>query len=607
MVSIESVGRDACARIMRAVEDGVSDLVVAARSANPVSIQLLEADLASARERARAQEITISDMKRDFARQTSSLELELTNSRKALQEHERELPKLKANASVAENQVTNMQSLLQQHDTTISKLKSEAMHQTIVMQVDLAKAQDTVRSQRSELESLKREVANVSMVDVHRRLTESREAELKAKEALAAETIKVAEMKSNHVDDVSKLRMQRDQDIVRLTCESAKNAEAQRQELFELKTLLETERSRNHATPQDITQKLTRAIEAEANANKAIADERARTACLKLEHHIELHALRTVVNDEKAQTLARIDVAVKDEREKFRIQSDSMMAQLGKQGGEIELLKAMNALLQKQAPKSTPGEIGTAGEDEIEGFLKTAFGGFMTVRNVSKIGQGHEMDLELTTRDGSIKIRIDVKNGQTIQEQEITRFYSDILEIKPTPTAAILFTRCALKCINPDTLSLNIDKKRRDGTLVIQIGCWAREMLIESIIDVVVERKMDLAAENKTAKPSKGIKEIGKTIEALSDVVIAQNKTIAAIHKTAVSAKSEMAERSRIAAETLRMAHSANPAAVREEVIATFEKKTPKRGRGHPQKYTSFFADVDSDGSDRPKKRSKRK
>ena len=61
----------------------------------------------------------------------------------------------------------------------------------------------------------------------------------------------------------------------------------------------------------------------------------------------------------------------------------------------------------------TAGEIGSAGETEIEQFLQHAFGGYIIVRNVSKIGQGRQLDLEATTGDLAISIRIDTKAAST--------------------------------------------------------------------------------------------------------------------------------------------------------------------------------------------------
>jgi len=616
MTSLESVARDTCARIMRVVEGGVADLVTAAQNANPLSTQLLESELASAKERIRQYEISINDLKRERARQSSSADLELAKTRKALQEHEHLIPKLRLDVVATEHQLSTTQSLLQQHENTIGTLKAEAMRQTITLKVDLEKAHDTLKAKEKELASLNQHVSTGSSIDVHQRLSESRESEMKAKESLSIEIAKLAEIRSFHREEVYTLKMQRDIDIQRLSSETAKLNDiriTQRDENLELKNQLSNERSRNGSQStvdtMAVHHRLQKSVEDEAKATIALAKELARSADLQRTHHEELSNLKLQLVEQRLKNESIVGDAVRAEREKLRIQSDSMMEQIGKQGGAIEVLKATNSLLQKQAErttKMTPGELGTAGEDEIELYLRSAFGGFMTVRNVSKIRQGHEMDLLLITRDGSVTIRVDVKNGQTVQEDEITRFYGEVTSLKPPPDAAIMFMRCALKCVNAESSTQNVDRKRRDTTFVIQIGSWSKEMLIESIISVIVDRKIELSSDSKHPRNLKGTKEIGKTVESLSTVIVAQNQTIAHIHQVTARGNADMAAHTRNAAECPRLAHSANATVIPEAVLTRFEKKIPKRPRGKPptiKKSKSFFSDTDSDDSDQPNRK----
>lgn len=252
-------------------------------------------------------------------------------------------------------------------------------------------------------------------------------------------------------------------------------------------------------------------------------------------------------------------------------------------------------------PKMLPGEQGNVGEAEIEELLKRALGCFMSVRNVSKVGQGHELDLELLSRDGKIRIRIDVKNSYNtyLPEAEINRFYNDVDGLKPAITAGILFMRPGLR--TADT-SMRIVEKRNQ-TVVYQIGWWATDLLIETIHEIIVNEKMQ---EKADAVLITGEKQINEAFRHLSQLVSFQNKLAAKTLETVEEWKSIGAELNRTTAEKLRAAHTLNPNAITAQTLREFEQHIPKRKRGGKPNISNFFLDLaeedDSSSSKRVKK-----
>jgi len=235
--------------------------------------------------------------------------------------------------------------------------------------------------------------------------------------------------------------------------------------------------------------------------------------------------------------------------------------------------------------KMLPGEQGNVGEAEIEGLLRRALGSFMMVRNVSKVGQGHELDLELTSRDGTVRIRIDVKNSYNtyLPEAEIIRFYNDVDGLKPPISAGILFMRPGLR--SADTSGRLVEK--RGPTYVYQIGWWATDLLIETIHEIVVNVRMQ---QKTDAVVVTGERQINDAFRHMSQLVSFQNRLAAKTLETVEEWKSIGAELNRTTAEKLRLAHTVNPNAITSQTLRDFEQSIPKRKRGGKPKLGSAFA-----------------
>lgn len=266
-------------------------------------------------------------------------------------------------------------------------------------------------------------------------------------------------------------------------------------------------------------------------------------------------------------------------------------------------LEAKFAELQKQSIKMLPGEQGTAGESEIETYLRHTMGHFMFVKNVSKEGQGHEMDLELVSRDGTLAIRIDVKSHKAnlLPEAEIARFYADVDRLASRATAAILFMRPALR----GNVASNVIKSKRGKTDVYQIGGWSTAHLIETIHQIHV----DARHANTLKVPSfNGTKEIHATVTYLCDLIAFTNKQAANVSLAIEDWKAIGAEKNRQVAESLRIAHAANPNVVTQKILAAFEASIPKRARGgkrNVKRDEPFASDSDSSDTETKKKKAK--
>jgi hypothetical protein len=240
--------------------------------------------------------------------------------------------------------------------------------------------------------------------------------------------------------------------------------------------------------------------------------------------------------------------------------------------------------LEKQGLRSVlPSHQGNEGELEIQTLLQRTFGCFMTVKNVSKGGHGHELDLELISRDDEIRIRIDVKNstGAYLPEHEITRFYTDIdglSRLTPAPTAGILFLRPGLR--TPlGTFSI---ASKRGTTLTYQIGWWMTDLLCETIHEIIIQTRHNLALKKSEVKSVAGELEIQNAISGLCDTIGFQNQQITKQCTSFTELKNLSAVKNRKVAEQLRSAHSKNPCLISQEVLIAFESQIPKRSRGKP-------------------------
>jgi len=285
-----------------------------------------------------------------------------------------------------------------------------------------------------------------------------------------------------------------------------------------------------------------------------------------------------------------IKSAIHEERERNIIGTKTMCEEftmkIALSERKIMEATAANALLQKQLEDAkasatrNPIMIGAAGEMEIEQYLSLVLQGFMTVKNVSKIGQGHEMDFQLVSRDGTVQIRIDVKNGLRLPDDEINRFYREIDTLKPT--GAILFSKCALKCENGENPKVNARMSRRGKIMVYQIGCWSKEMLLEAIHDIITCRKVELECQQAAMKPFPGAHEVSKAFQSCSKLLAYQNEKAAKAYEVIAEWKHVGTEKNRVVADDLRAAHAANGNAVTIETLTEFEANVPKRSRGRP-------------------------
>jgi len=293
----------------------------------------------------------------------------------------------------------------------------------------------------------------------------------------------------------------------------------------------------------------------------------------------------------KRELVMAVENARLDAKEQHRQTNETLFNKLAQKGIEVESQKAMILLLEKQlddakktSQRMLPSDQGNVGEAEIEEHLRRNLGGFMTVRNVSKGGHGHEMDLELISRDGEVRIRIDVKNAMTVAENQITRFHSDVDSIKPPPTAAILFMKQGIRgeTVSNSAMPINITRCNRGSTMVIQIGWWATDLLIETAHDIYVMHKINVVNSDQSKKPFTGAAEVGKAFGALSNLVSFQNDQATKVTQAISDWKTLGAQKNRVAVDELRAAHSANTNAVPHEVLVSLEKLVPKRNRGRP-------------------------
>lgn len=278
--------------------------------------------------------------------------------------------------------------------------------------------------------------------------------------------------------------------------------------------------------------------------------------------------------------------AIHEEHERHRLEVKALCEEFA---NKLERKAVEATLLQKQLEdvKTTafrhPVDQGNAGEMEIEKYLRQCLQGFMDVKNVSKIGEGHEMDLNLISRDGTIQIRIDVKSGnRLLPEDEITRFHNDIDRTKPT--GAILFMNTSLRCKVGEDPNLNVRKSRRANTFVFQIGCWSRPMLVESVHEIVMRHKLELQCAEASLKPFHGAPEVATAFKAFSNLVNYQNDKAEEAFSVIKHWRTVGGEMNRKVVEDLRVAHAANANAVTLETLNEFEEQIPTRLKGaHPK------------------------
>lgn len=314
------------------------------------------------------------------------------------------------------------------------------------------------------------------------------------------------------------------------------------------------------------------------------------------------------LNQAVALTHLTVQNAKLESKEQNRIENQNLVEKVAQLGARNTMLEAQLKEAKACAGPILPSDRGNAGESEIEQMLQKALVGFMTVRNVSKVGHGHEMDLELTSRDGLVKIRVDVKNAARVPEDEITRFYSDIDGLTPAVSGAILFMRCGLRGEAARGAGASFYSKR-GTTHLYQVGWWACDVLIETIHEIVLAQRMEAAHGTKAGASDDftGSKEVMGAVDALCQLSVFQNEQAAKAVSSLDQWRSLGAEKNRVAADSLRAAHALNPRAVPKQVLKTFEKHVPKRKRGRPPSSTvSDVSSAEAVGASRSRKRVKK-
>lgn len=253
-----------------------------------------------------------------------------------------------------------------------------------------------------------------------------------------------------------------------------------------------------------------------------------------------------------------------------------------------------------QQKYSTPGLQGMAGENETEERLRTAFGHFLTVQNVSKIGQGKQMDLRLTTRDESILIAIDCKNyvgHGGLPEKEVLRFNQDMdhmmMNIVPPPQAYILFSKPPTK----DANALYNKQKRGQGWRY-HVGMWCFHGLIDVIHDAILtillerqalkkhDEKSDLQQpdpqQTVSSKEMIGKKEVQSAVNEMVTLIHEQQQGLTTVYDSVKRVHTHATARNRCVLDALQNAHSAQPDAVTQALVKEYESKLPKQARGRP-------------------------
>jgi hypothetical protein len=234
--------------------------------------------------------------------------------------------------------------------------------------------------------------------------------------------------------------------------------------------------------------------------------------------------------------------------------------------------------------KPSPANKGTLGELEIHEYLQSVLGNLMSVKDVSKIGQGHKMDLELVSRDGKVRIRIDVKNATRVPDDQIARFYKDIDSSEIPLNGAILFMNCPLRAMAGTTENFengaNIIRTRRGNTSVHQVGRWCKEDLVESIHFIIIDYLKHLDSTPESMQRFSGCNEVACAIEAVTAQMLQMAKKLASFADLGNDWKKVGREQLRFVADKLRRASAANPIVVPITIASDVEKEVPKGERG---------------------------
>lgn len=330
----------------------------------------------------------------------------------------------------------------------------------------------------------------------------------------------------------------------------------------------------------------------EANKELERATIRAELNSELMKYAAEQSRLQEIIKSLTANHTLAIDNATRKARDDTQFANGKAIEKAAELGKELELTqqnlkhaiensKKLEAQIEelKTAKPTTPADKGNVAELEIEQLLEYNLGHIMNIKNVSKIRQGHEMDLELVSRDESIRIRIDVKNAIKIKEKEFKRFHDEVDALKPT--AAILFLQQSL---TGKAALTNRDIHKRGNTIVFHIGGFSKTLLIETILEIFVEHKVNVQTAINAQKPFAGSQEVSTLVQELANLVQYMHSQAAVAGTALHNWKTIGTQKHRDVAGIMKIAHTANKNAVPQDVLIQFEKAEPNRPRGRPPK-----------------------
>jgi len=261
----------------------------------------------------------------------------------------------------------------------------------------------------------------------------------------------------------------------------------------------------------------------------------------------------------------------------------------------IKLKLEQQMLLKADESKDTrllPSIQGAQGEAATKTKLQEAFGNWIVVEDVSKLGQGKEMDLKLTTHYDDIVVRIDCKNylySTQLPEKEVLRFNSDMDSLAGQKSiqadACILFTTHLCKG------NVQYTKDKRGRLYRFHVGGWNFPALIEAIHESISlvrhDRFMNAKSDDTQHVPkTPGGKELKSMIHGMLECLHHQNASLASIGTQVHQCVGKSATRSRLINGSIQAAHTANPEVVTETMMKEFELHLPKQARGRPMALT---------------------
>jgi hypothetical protein len=262
---------------------------------------------------------------------------------------------------------------------------------------------------------------------------------------------------------------------------------------------------------------------------------------------------------------------------------DEQIKKVGLLEAEIRRLQEQINQLQADAGRSrVPTFLGASAEDEIEGYLSAVFGQLFEITNVGK--RPHCADIRLVARNGCV-ILIDIKNyGRVAPDSEIKKLHSDVDAAADAGTpvhGAIMFQKLGLRFKDGD-----IRKERRGQTIVVEIGSWLVDRLVEAIHEVYAAYSLALlqpkTADSKTGSDI-GTDELTKLRDCISSLVnlAGRQASFSVVNFTHANDHRQDTMANCVDAHAkLAAAHSACSAGVSKQTLKAFEAYMPKHPIG---------------------------